>query len=344
MEAVGVTYAMSRSAPSSQPISPGTRIPTAGPPPAPPSRPLVEPRTFFRPLTKDDLKGWAGSLILHSLFLLTLALWYFSPHARSRVVFDSWLAGSQKGVENGELLHGGLDAPVEIPPAEFLDVSTPLDSSALSQLEVAPLEPELRPGHARRPTAPGGAPSDNPGAGDGEGFGLARFGEGGEMIRGVSVRVGDPQFTLIWNADGVDLDLHVIEPGGKEIYWEEPKGDKGGELDVDNTKGFGPENVYWLVDSEAPDGKKVKGPGPPGVYKWFVSYYGGFGGMPKPTQWQVRVKHDGKVSVHRGRFQSFNQRSRVYTLEVEGTEPPPEPAKEPKPAIEKETKPVSKKF
>ena len=94
------------------------------------------------------------------------------------------------------------------------------------------------------------------------------------------MKVGDPQFTLIWNTDGVDLDLHVIEPGGKEIYWEDPKGVKGGELDVDNTKGFGPENVYWLVESDGPGSEKVKGPGPPGVYKWYVVYWGGFGGMP----------------------------------------------------------------
>ena len=103
---------------------------------------------------------------------------------------------------------------------------------------------------------------------------------------------------MIWNTDGVDLDLHVIEPGGKEIYWEEPKGRQGGELDVDNTKGFGPENIYWLVESRGPGSEKVKGPGPPGTYKWFVVYWGGFGGIARPTHWQVRVKHDGKVNVH----------------------------------------------
>ena len=136
-------------------------------------------------------------------------------------------------------------------------------------------------------------PNDNPGAGEGDGFGLARFGEGGELIRGVAVKVGDPQFTLIWDTDA-DLDLHVIEPGGKEIYWEDPKGKKGGELDVDNTKGFGPENIYWLVESDGPGSAKVKGPGPPGDYQWFVVYWGGFGGIAKPTHWKVRIKHGGK--------------------------------------------------
>ena len=113
------------------------------------------------------------------------------------------------------------------------------------------------------------------------------------------------------------IDLHVIEPGGKEIYWEEPKGARGGELDVDNTKGYGPENVYWLVDSDAADSEKVKGPGPPGIYKWFVVYWGGFGGIAKPTHWQVRVKHGGKVTVYHGKFHALNERSKVYTLTVD---------------------------
>ena len=181
-----------------------------------------------------------------------------------------------------------------------------------------------RSGGAKAPSGGGGAPNDNPGAGDGDGFGLARFGDGGEVIRGVKVKVGDPQFTLIWNTDGVDLDLHVIEPGGKEIFWEEPKGKLGGELDVDNTKGFGPENVYWLVESDGPGSEKVKGPGPPGTYKWFVVYWGGFGGIAKPTHWQVRVKHAGQVNVFHGKFSALNERSKIYSLKVD---PPPGGAK-----------------
>ena len=109
----------------------------------------------------------------------------------------------------------------------------------------------------------------------------------------------------------------MIEPGGKEIYWEEPLGRLGGELDVDNTKGFGPENIYWLVESQGPGSEKVKGHGPAGTYKWFVVYWGGFGGFSKPTHWQVRVKHAGKVSVYHGKFSALNERSRTYTLKVD---------------------------
>ena len=52
-----------------------------------------------------------------------------------------------------------------------------------------------------------------------KGFGTTQFDGLSEKVQGVSVKIGDPQFTLIWDSDA-DLDLHVIEPGGSEIYWE----------------------------------------------------------------------------------------------------------------------------
>ena len=170
-------------------------------------------------------------------------------------------------------------------------------------------------------------PTTTQAPGQGDGFGLARFGREARSSAAIAVKVGDPQFTLIWDTDA-DLDLHVIEPGGKEIYWEDPKGRQGGELDVDNTKGLGPENIYWLVESEGPGSTKVKGPGPSGVYQWFVVYWGGFGGIAKPTHWKVRIKHAGTVSIVQGKFKALNERSRTYRLTVDpvGTPAPIEPA------------------
>jgi hypothetical protein len=97
---------------------------------------------------------------------------------------------------------------------------------------------------------------------------------------------------------------------------------------VDNTKGLGPENIYWLVESEGPGSTKVKGPGPSGVYQWFVVYWGGFGGIAKPTHWKVRIKHAGTVSIVQGKFRALNERSRTYRLTVDpvGTSVPIEPA------------------
>ena len=267
--------------------------------------------------TPEAMKGWAGSVALHVVLLLILACWYFSPPLHNFVTFDSRLAGSPNGVPEGEMFTGGLNTPLPMPVAPLADNALAAESPSLAQLELTPLEPNVMSRGAKNPSGGGGQANDNPGAGDGDGFGLARFGEGGELIRGVAVKVGDPQFTLIWNTDGVDLDLHVLEPGGKEIFWEEPKGIQGGELDVDNTKGFGPENVYWMVESKGPGTQKVKGTGPPGTYKWFVVYWGGFGGIARPTHWQVRVKHDGNVNVYHGKFSRLNERSKIYTLKVD---------------------------
>ena len=83
-----------------------------------------------------------------------------------------------------------------------------------------------------------------------KGFGTTQFDGLSEKVQGVSVKIGDPQFTLIWDSDA-DLDLHVIEPGGSEIYWEARNAKKGGELDVDDVDGQGPENIFWKKDVPA---------------------------------------------------------------------------------------------
>jgi len=69
-----------------------------------------------------------------------------------------------------------------------------------------------------------------------------------------SLGTGDLQVTLTWNtgipeppdgakADSVDLDLHVIEPSGFEVYFADPVGPTA-TLDRDNVWGFGPENIF----------------------------------------------------------------------------------------------------
>jgi hypothetical protein len=303
------------------------RIPVAGPPSvaAPPLEPIAEappPQPWWTP---ESLKGWSASFGLHAALLVVLGLCYFAPDPNRPLAFDSRLAGSPNGVPWGDTLTGGLNTPLPMPPAPLTADETAIVPAPLTQLDLDPIVPESIARRNKLPSGGGGRPNDNPGAGDGDGFGLARFGEGGELIKGVQVKVGDPQFTLIWDANEVDLDLHVIEPGGRHIYWENPKGLNEGEsddeskpnrLDVDNTKGFGPENIYWLVESDGPGSEKVKGFGPSGVYKWYVTYYGGFGGISKPTHWQVRVKHAGKVTVYHGKFKALNERSKIYTLTV----------------------------
>jgi len=250
------------------------------------------------------MRGWAWSVAAHALLLLTLGLWYFAPKPSQVKTFDTRLAGSEFGVEDGMETLGGLDTPVAMPE---LAPPTPTPEASFSRLQ----KDEV----LTNPLAGFQGNTGNPGAGQGDGFGLARFGNGGEKVRGVEVKVGDPQFTLLWDTK-VDMDLHVIEPGGKEIFWNDRKGNKGGELDVDNVEGFGPENIYWLKEAE--DGSKELGPGPPGEYRWWVNYYGGNGGVVVPTRWKVRVKHEGRVEVFQGRLTVPGSNSKKYALTVDG--------------------------
>jgi hypothetical protein len=211
--------------------------------------------------TDEWLKGWAASLALHAALLTSLGLWYFVPPQPRVITIDSRLAGSPSGSPEGTELVGGLGS--------FLDDPSLL---SLSAVENPDIDMSFE-GFGSIRSAPLRMPATS----------LRRLGEtarrrvtvtemvlvwlasekGARRFVEFTVKVGDPQFTLLWDTDA-DLDLHVIEPGGKEIYWESPKGAHGGELDVDNTKGFGPENIYWLVESGEPGSGLVKGPGPPG--------------------------------------------------------------------------------
>jgi len=63
---------------------------------------------------------------------------------------------------------------------------------------------------------------------------------------------GSLQISLSWNAPN-DQDLYVLEPSGNEINYGNPFSDSGGELDRDDTDGYGPENIFW--SESAPDGQ-----------------------------------------------------------------------------------------
>ena len=109
---------------------------------------------------------------------------------------------------------------------------------------------------------------------------------------------GDVQVTLVW-ADGNDLDLHVIDPSGAEIYFSNPKSPTGGTLDHDdtagcNTTGAHVENVFWPA-----------GGAPPGQYRVFVKNYSSCGSPSRyslhaTAKGTVAVSSSGSVGAHEG--------------------------------------------
>ena len=77
----------------------------------------------------------------------------------------------------------------------------------------------------------------------------------------ISVGTGDVQMNLTWDSKA-DLDLHVVDPSGSEIYWAARTSPTGGQLDLDSnaacaTDGPRAENVFWASGLVAPRGDFV---------------------------------------------------------------------------------------
>lgn len=76
-----------------------------------------------------------------------------------------------------------------------------------------------------------------------------------------TVATGDVQVTLSWDVQS-DLDLHVVEPSGEEIYWNNRVSATGGKLDLDsnaacNLDGVRNENAAWATTGSAPHGTYI---------------------------------------------------------------------------------------
>lgn len=104
---------------------------------------------------------------------------------------------------------------------------------------------------------------------------------------------GDVQVSVSWDAD-TDIDLHVIEPGGCELYYSNKTCSSGGWLDLDSNPacsidGINNENVFW-PEFEAPLG----------TYIVRVDYYDDCGifGPGKDTNATVTIHYCGFVEVY----------------------------------------------
>jgi hypothetical protein len=116
-----------------------------------------------------------------------------------------------------------------------------------------------------------------------------------ELDRDWSPGTGDVQATLSWYADA-DIDLHVIDPLGEEIYYLSPYSSSGGKLDLDNKcdsfEKDKPENIFW-----------PEGSAPSGTYRVRVNYYEDckkYGQPTGPVDWTVTTKVHGKMNTFRG--------------------------------------------
>jgi hypothetical protein len=109
----------------------------------------------------------------------------------------------------------------------------------------------------------------------------------------IEVGAGDVQVSISWNADS-DVDLHVVDPYGDEIYYGNTRVSSGGVLDLDSNAscridGIRNENITW------PEGEA-----PRGTYVVRVDYWDSC--EVPATDYVVRMSYGGQQEVVSGTF------------------------------------------
>ncbi len=104
--------------------------------------------------------------------------------------------------------------------------------------------------------------------------------------------------TLAWETDANDVDLHVVDPRGEEVYYSHKQSDSGLQLYEDITQGLGPEVVR-------------AGRAPRGTYHVGVRYFAA--GPMGISRGVVIVMHDGDVEIHPFRLAQGGEAIRYVT-------------------------------
>ena len=103
---------------------------------------------------------------------------------------------------------------------------------------------------------------------------------------------------MTWDTE-TDVDLWLTEPNNNKIWYVSKESSTGGELDFDNTSGYGPENIFYQNIA------------PSGTYKVEVNY---FSGSPTVTNYNVVVKNGSQITSYDGTLTSSSQTDVVTTF------------------------------
>ena len=135
--------------------------------------------------------------------------------------------------------------------------------------------------------------------------------EGEDIVLNEDGEIGfaaDIRVMLTWEGGPyTDVDLHVTDPNDEECYFAYMTTSIGGELDVDDTDGYGPEN-FKLSSGEAISGS----------YLVEVNYYSDEGTIGEPIQATI------KVYINEGTPEEIMQEfgpHEITTADMNGTDP-----------------------
>ena len=137
----------------------------------------------------------------------------------------------------------------------------------------------------------------------------------------VPTGTGDLEIAVSWDTDA-DLDLHVVDANGHEIYWGREMVDSGGEYDLESgadciPDGVRTEHVAW-----------TGGTPPPGTYVVRVNYWSGCDNLE--TNYVVNVTYNGERTTYPGTLEGPGEESGgrgsgevIALFTVPGPAPPP---------------------
>ena len=136
------------------------------------------------------------------------------------------------------------------------------------------------------------------------------------------IGTGDLEIAVSWDTDA-DLDLHVVDGNGDEIYWGQEMVDSGGEYDLEASTGCRPDGIR--TEHTAWTG----GTPPPGVYVVRVNYWSDCG-HPE-TNYVVNVTLNGERRSIHGTFEGPGEEDGgrgsgevIDIFTIPGGGPPPE--------------------
>lgn len=132
----------------------------------------------------------------------------------------------------------------------------------------------------------------------GDGTGIGAYST--QSVRFLRVGTGDIQISVAWD-DSSDVDLHVIDPNGEEVYFAHKIAASGGELDLDANAACSPNEISPRVFYSNENVVWATGEAIPGTYKVILDYWSACG--VASTDYVVTIQRTGAAAeIHTGSF------------------------------------------